>query len=428
MELILGQSIFGGLAALLAVGSFFGLIKDSHWFFRGWEYPRVQIIVLCGLMLIGFLAFEWGYDSDWRWWDTALLAVTLAACSWHTIRVIRYTRLTNRQVIDDDPSLGGRAAGITVMTSNVQMENTDFDAFMQVVRDNGPDVVFALETDQKWIDGTKALQDEYRHAVTLPQDNWYGMMMLCNLDLVDHEVRYLVQDDIPSIHARVRLDRDDETGDDRTGDDRTGDGGTGNGSDGRGGRHGGGSLECVIRGLHPRPPEPIRGNDSTSRDAELVVVGREIEVADEPTIVTGDLNDVAWSHTTRLFLRISELLDPRRGRGFFTTWPVAHPFWRVPLDHIFHSADFTLKSLKRLPDIGSDHFPILAHLVLRTTADEHQLPTDTFGDDEEEAQEKIEEAEEVNERQVQSPQRTMPTESTMQRVAALVRGRRMRPA
>ena len=408
MELILGQSILGGLTALLALGSFFGLIKDSHWFFRGWEYPRVQIMVLCGLMLTGYLLLEWGLGSDWRWWDTALVAVTLAACSWHLIRIVRYTRLTHRQVIDDDPALGGRAASVSVMTSNVQMENTDFDAFMDLVREQKPDIVFALETDQKWIDGTKALQDEFRHAVTLPQENWYGMMMLCNLELIDHEVRYLVQDDIPSIHARVRLNCD--------------------GGDGPGGEPGSGSLTCVVRGLHPRPPEPIRGTDSTSRDAELVVVGREIEAADEPTIVTGDLNDVAWSHTTRLFLRISELLDPRRGRGFFTTWPVDHPFWRVPLDHIFHSADFTLLSLKRLPDIGSDHFPIIAHLVLRTTADEHQLPTDTFGDDEAEAQEKIEEAEEVNDRRVQSPQRMMPAESAMQRVLNLFRGQRPKAA
>ena len=68
------------------------------------------------------------------------------------------------------------------------------------------------------------------------------------------------------------------------------------------------NLHC----LHPRPPEPLRNQDATPRDAELVLVGRAIgdNPADPPTIVTGDLNDVAWSHTTRLFLRQEE-----RGAG-----------------------------------------------------------------------------------------------------------------
>jgi endonuclease/exonuclease/phosphatase (EEP) superfamily protein YafD len=120
-------------------------------------------------------------------------------------------------------------------------------------------------------------------------------------------------------------------------------------------------VEVALFGLHPRPPRPQEGS-STQRDAELILVARRVPELRQPVVVMGDLNDVAWSHTSRLFRRLSRLLDPRAGRGFFSTFPVELPFLRFPLDHIFHSESLRLVSLERLPDIGSDHFPLLAVL------------------------------------------------------------------
>jgi len=121
-------------------------------------------------------------------------------------------------------------------------------------------------------------------------------------------------------------------------------------------------------------------------------VGQKIKERDDPTIVAGDLNDVAWSRTTRLFSRISGMLDPRRGRGLFSTFHAHYRLLRWPLDHVFASEDFTLVSMQRLPDIGSAHFPILVTLCYPPSrADEHEEP-EADAEEKEDARETIREA------------------------------------
>jgi endonuclease/exonuclease/phosphatase (EEP) superfamily protein YafD len=99
------------------------------------------------------------------------------------------------------------------------------------------------------------------------------------------------------------------------------------------------------------------------------MAGREIAQSHRPALVAGDLNDVAWSHTSRLFRRIAQMLDPRVGRGIYSTFHVRYWFLCWPLDHIFikygdkgNNNTFLLRRLQRLPAFGSDHFPIFIAL------------------------------------------------------------------
>lgn len=152
-----------------------------------------------------------------------------------------------------------------------------------------------------------------------------------------------------------------------------------------------------------KPPfEPIRSQDSEPRDAELVVMAREVADQGGATIVAGDLNDVAWSHTTRLFQGISGLLDPRRGRGLYNTWPVRVPICRVPLDHIFFSNCFTLVELRILDDVGSDHFPVLVELQYEPGVLSVQPEPEAEPQQEVEAQEMIDRAEDSTGRMLAS--------------------------
>jgi endonuclease/exonuclease/phosphatase (EEP) superfamily protein YafD len=175
--------------------------------------------------------------------------------------------------------------------------------------------------------------------------------------LIDPELKFLVEDDKPSVHTQVRL-------------------GSGRLV----------SLHC----MHPAPPSPTENPTSAERDGELLLVADSIDKPPRAVIVMGDLNDVAWSATTRCFQKMSGLLDPRIGRGSFNTFNARYPFLRWPLDHVFCSPDFTLVSMARLPDIGSDHFPIEAVLHLDPSAVQVHEELRPDAEDREVAEEKIE--------------------------------------
>ncbi|MFP4092078.1 MAG: endonuclease/exonuclease/phosphatase family protein [Cyclobacteriaceae bacterium] len=143
--------------------------------------------------------------------------------------------------------------------------------------------------------------------------------------------------------------------------------------------------------LHPKPPVPGETSDSRQRDAEILIIGNRISKSANPVLVAGDFNDVAWSHTTLLFQKVSGLLDPRTGRGFYNTFHADYFPFRWPLDHVFLSAHFKLLEMKRLPDIDSDHFPIYLKLSYEPSEKQEQQAPAQDEDTAEEATQTIEE-------------------------------------
>jgi endonuclease/exonuclease/phosphatase (EEP) superfamily protein YafD len=243
---------------------------------------------------------------------------------------------------------------VRVLTANVLMENRRAADFLALVRASDPDIVLAVETDAWWDEQLSALDEVFPYSVKRPLDNTYGMHLFSKLELDSPEVRFLVADDVPSIRTTVRL--------------RSG-------------------VRIELYGVHPRPPLP--GQDTEARDAELVIVGKEVKARRRPAIVAGDLNDVAWSDTTRLFQKISGTLDPRIGRGTYSTFHAKYPLCRWALDHIFHEPSFTLVEITRLGHFGSDHLPMLVELCHRPRAEAAQPAPVADEDDQERARESL---------------------------------------
>jgi endonuclease/exonuclease/phosphatase (EEP) superfamily protein YafD len=298
------------------------LLPSNHWLCRVWEFPRVQIAVIAICLSLASI-----YVSP----PIVQIALVITNCLvtiYQLAWIFPYTRLYPIQVPKAPASV--HAQSIKVMTSNVLMPNHSVEKLIELIRLHQPDVVVTLETDLWWQEALQPIHAVYPHRVNRPLDNLYGMHLYSKYALEDVKIRDLIEDGVPSIHCYLLLQD---------------------------------KIKVKCHFLHPAPPSPTENASSKPRDRELLLIAREVADTTEPTIVTGDLNDVAWSPTTRAFRRISGLKDPRMGRGMFNTFHADYPFLRWPLDHIFHSDHFMLVNIERMPSIDSDHFPLLIELA-----------------------------------------------------------------
>ncbi len=220
---------------------------------------------------------------------------------------------------------------MSLLIANVWQPNRQTARLLEFIRRLSPDVVLLLETNQWWENQLEPIKKTYPYTQLVPQENTYGMLLYSKFRLEKQQIHYLVENDVPSIECNMVLSANDR---------------------------------IHFFGVHPRPPAPSESVTSTEKDRELLLVAEKAKADPGPVLVAGDLNDVAWSYTTNLFQKMSRLLDPRKGRGFYNTFPVKWPIMRFPLDHIFCSRHFQLIRLHRLKNIGSDHFPIFIEMQL----------------------------------------------------------------
>jgi endonuclease/exonuclease/phosphatase (EEP) superfamily protein YafD len=327
------------------------LLRSEYWIVRIFDFPRLQItVVFCGVFAAYLLVRE-----DPSVADHVFLGILAACLAYQLWRMWPYTPLHPRQVKRAEGHDDART--LSLLISNILETNRDSGKLLALVRELDPDIVMVVETDDWWEERLRELERDRPHVVKHPRSNTYGMVFYSRHPLVDPAVKFLVEDDVPSIHTGVRLLSGEEV---------------------------------TLRGVHPRPPAPGESTRSTERDAELMIVAKELEGRNEPIVVVGDLNDVAWSRTNDLFQKVSRLLDPRVGRGFYNTFNANWPFIRFPLDHAFVSRHFRIADFRVLRHVGSDHFPVYAKLTLSPSPNEpNSSPPPPKAAEEREAREKI---------------------------------------
>jgi len=347
------------IVAIQAIGTFsiigtaLPLLPLQAWYVRVFDYPRMQLLALA---LGSLLLFLWLSTKN-RKRDKLLVAALSVAVVYQAINVYPYTMLAPVEVQQADQDKTAQNE-LSIMVSNVLMSNESYDKLMAVAQGKNPDMLLLLESDSVWQQALQPVTEKYRYRVEIPIHNTYGMHLYSQLPLRQKRVSYLLENDIPSIKTFVEL--------------RSG-------------------IWVELHAVHPKPPVPTEAPNSRKRDAEIVMVARDIADSKYPVVVAGDFNDVAWSRTTELFQEVSKLLDPRIGRGLYSTFNAEYPLLRWPLDHVFHSDHFKLVHIERLPDIGSDHFPMYIKLSFSPENKYEQEEPEADEDTQEEAAETIQE-------------------------------------
>jgi len=306
-----------------------------------------RAVGLLALPALGLLAATLaGFAGRWHW----LLDLAshfrwywlLAAVAWFALTARRLGRFSSAclalVVIANGATLlpywlpatilkGDAAAEpLELVSLNLLADNPRTDAALTYLRHRGADVVVLLEVSEAWAAALEELAALYPHRIVRPRDDAFGIAVLSQLPLGDPEVESPAEGP-PMIFATL--------------------------PSGRG---------CLLVATHP--PAPISAEWSGRRDAQLAAIGERAAAEQQPVIVAGDLNASPWSHGFRQLAGPRGLRDSATGRGLQPTWNARHWLPRIPIDHILVSAEIEVLSRSIGPDVGSDHLPVEATLLI----------------------------------------------------------------
>jgi len=345
------------LTVLIVLVTILPFIPTGYWAVRLCDGPRMQFAIIASL-LIPLVVLHWWLIADLKVEHIVLIIVLGGVSLWQVSHVAKYTPFWPPELPN---TAGTEVPSLRMIVANLEKDNAQHDAAVETLRTHGGDLLLLIEINESWRSALTRLESQYPHRIEEVRDEGLGIALWSKFPLHDAEVKHLISDRRASIHASVEL------------------------PDGH---------RVNFVGVHPTPPglkDKTSGGrrNSRVRDAELVLIARKVKDRnDESWIIAGDFNDVAWSHTSRLFGRLSGLKDPRVGRGLYNTYHAKYPPLRFPIDQTYFSSGFRLKLLGRIRIPGSDHFAITTDVSFIGQSGTDPKPV---RDDNEEAEEMVEE-------------------------------------
>lgn len=316
---------FAALAVLALAETLISLIHSDQWWIQVLNFPRLLTLIVIGVIALGCAVF-----ARCRRWGAVLVPVLVIAAALQFWRIYPYVPFAPAEVIEASALPGVQAGScFKALGLNVFQHNRQYDRTIRLIDRERPDVLLLMETDDRWVKALAPVLKRYPHRLLRPIDNTYGLVFASKLPVRSARTENITDQNTPTVYAELTT-RDGQRFD--------------------------------YIGLHPRPPLP--GQDTDLRDRKIEHAALRIAGHRLPAMAMGDFNDVAWSRTTRVFKQVGGYLDPRIGRGTYPSFPAKYAPIGWPLDQMFVSRDFAIRSLNILEDVGADHRPLMVVLCL----------------------------------------------------------------
>ncbi len=225
-------------------------------------------------------------------------------------------RVADQKVLPERAETPARHVGIVF--SNVLCDNQAYSRVTDLVRAQDPDLFIAAETTPEWIAHLDSLRDRYPYRFAPPGLKIFGIAAYAKKPFVSQVMRI-------GAH-RMPLGRLE-------------------------------FADQVVFVAHPLPPHSA----STAADnrAYIATLTRLARAETKPVIVAGDLNATLWSGAMTPVLAAG--LQWPQGSGDVYTWPVAKPWLAIQIDQVLARGAIA-GTYRRLPEVGSDHYPVRVDL------------------------------------------------------------------
>lgn len=304
--------VFGSLINVISIDGFLTEVNSS---FGGY-----YLVAHCFVIVLLFIEL-WRYSIG-RKVVAGLIAVQVVLVIRYLVPALPFFVAVHT---DATPAAGsGADETVSVLFANVHGANQKRQLLIDQVQAESPDIVALIEVTPDWL---KALQlnTRYPFFIELPRPDNFGLALYSRLPLKNQYQLTVGQDIPPALIAAVERER-------------------------------GGDLHIAV--LHARPPlGPERYHQSSLLLRRVATVFRH---SSEDFILAGDLNASPFSKLYRRLINRGQLKSAMYGYGLARTWTAHNPVLRLTLDHLLYKGRLRVVRFKRLGDIGSDHYPLLA--------------------------------------------------------------------
>lgn len=311
----------GTLAILFSVLTVGSLLGRYYWALDVLSHYHLQytvVLTFCVLLLLLLRA-------QFRRW----LLLPVVALVINLYLVVPFflppATTTAARAADESPVL-------RVMTLNISTSNAGYEKVVTLIRERQPDFVFMSEVREDLLAVLRAeLSDEYPYLHAEPSRMTLGVAFLSREPFLSVETVRPGDRGRRYLHAQIDWQ----------------------------------GQPVTIVGIHPLPPMAQRWAES--RDSEIALMGNVANASEDPFILLGDLNASPWSTPMRGLMASTDLAYALKGYGVWPTWLLAGPILGAPLDYVLHSPAWQVVDYVEDGEIGSDHVPVQADLILTTT-------------------------------------------------------------